>query len=218
MLSINLFELIKSSKFAGFTLPLVKAFARQISIALDYMKRLNIIHCDLKPENILLVNNKKSAIKLIDFGTSCMEHSTFYTYIQSRYYRAPEIMLGINYSTSIDMWSFGCILVELFCGVPLFSGEDESEQLSMIIEYLGMPPRKMLLIGSRAKCFFDKDSNPIIKENSKGVPYLPKSKTLTSILKTDDINFVDFIERCLEWEPDNRMKPIEAMNHPWLCE
>ena len=94
ILSMDLFELIKSSGFVGFALPLVKSFAKQLLIVLDYMKRLNIIHCDLKPENILLKAPKKSAIKVIDFGTGCFSNSTYYTYIQSRYYRAPEIMIG----------------------------------------------------------------------------------------------------------------------------
>jgi serine/threonine protein kinase len=67
-----------------------------------------IIHCDLKPENILLRNSKKSAIKVIDFGSACFANQKTYTYIQSRFYRAPEILLNLPYSCSIDMWSLGC--------------------------------------------------------------------------------------------------------------
>jgi serine/threonine protein kinase len=63
-----------------------------------------------------------------------------YTYIQSRFYRAPEIMLGIPYTTAIDMWSFGLILIELYTGFPLFPGESEGEQLQRIMELLGLPP------------------------------------------------------------------------------
>jgi dual specificity tyrosine-phosphorylation-regulated kinase 2/3/4 len=110
------------------------------------MKKLEIIHCDLKPENILLKNKAKSAIKVIDFGTGCFETSTYYTYIQSRYYRAPEIILGIPYTCAIDMWSFGCILVELYNGYPMFAGENEYELLAMIMEFKGMPPIKMILV------------------------------------------------------------------------
>ena len=110
------------------------------------MKSVGVIHCDLKPENILLKNSKKSAIKVIDFGTGCFENSTYYTYIQSRYYRAPEIILGIPYTTAIDMWSYGCILVELYNGYPIFAGEDEIEQLAIIMEYKGVPPVKMILV------------------------------------------------------------------------
>jgi serine/threonine protein kinase len=110
------------------------------------MKKLGIVHCDLKPENILLKNKSKSAIKVIDFGTGCYEKSIYYTYIQSRYYRAPEIIMGIPYTFAIDMWSFGCILVELYNGYPIFAGEDEAEQLAIIMEYKGIPPAKMILV------------------------------------------------------------------------
>ena len=120
--------------------------AKQLAIVLSYAKSNKIVHCDMKPENILLINPKKSAIKVIDFGTGCFEDSTYYTYIQSRYYRAPEIILGIKYSSAIDMWSYGCILIELFYGYPLFAGEDEAEQLAIIMEYMGVPPKNMLMV------------------------------------------------------------------------
>jgi len=83
------------------------------------------VHCDLKPENILLVDSWKSAIKIIDFGSGCFLGQQLYTYIQSRYYRAPEIILGVDYDCAIDMWSMACILFELFQGIPLFTGENE---------------------------------------------------------------------------------------------
>lgn len=76
-------------------------------------------------------------IKVIDFGSACHEYSTVYTYIQSRFYRSPEVLLGLPYSTSIDMWSLGCIAVELFLGLPLFPGTSEYNQLSRIIDMLG---------------------------------------------------------------------------------
>ena len=74
---------------------------------------------------------------MIDFGSACHEYSTVYTYIQSRFYRSPEVLLGLPYSTSIDMWSLGCIAVELFLGLPLFPGTSEYNQLSRIIDMLG---------------------------------------------------------------------------------
>ncbi len=86
-----------------------------------------MIHCDLKPENILLKQANKSGIKIIDFGSSCLWNQRIYTYIQSRFYRAPEIILGIPYTCAIDMWSFGCILAELYSGYPLFPGESETD-------------------------------------------------------------------------------------------
>jgi dual specificity tyrosine-phosphorylation-regulated kinase 2/3/4 len=104
----------------------------------------NVIHCDLKPENILLKSPDKSGIKVIDFGSSCFSNERIYTYIQSRFYRAPEIILGIPYTAAIDMWSFGCILAELYTGFPLFPGESEMEQLSLIMEIKGIPPEHIL--------------------------------------------------------------------------
>jgi dual specificity tyrosine-phosphorylation-regulated kinase 2/3/4 len=98
----------------------------------------------LKPENILLKQANKSGIKLIDFGSSCFSNEKIYTYIQSRFYRAPEVMLAIPYSAAIDMWSFGCILAELATGFPIFPGESESEQMALIIELIGMPPGDIL--------------------------------------------------------------------------
>lgn len=85
----------------------------------------------------------KSGIRVIDFGSSCFEGKTIYTYIQSRYYRAPEVILGIGYNRKIDIWSFGCIIAELHLGYPLFAGDDEHEQMCYIIEVLGLPPANL---------------------------------------------------------------------------
>ena len=76
-------------------------------------------------------------VKVIDFGSACHEMATVYTYIQSRFYRSPEVLLGLPYSTSIDMWSLGCIIVELFLGLPLFPGTSEYNQVSRIVDMLG---------------------------------------------------------------------------------
>uniref|UniRef100_A0A8B9ZG05 dual-specificity kinase n=1 Tax=Anas platyrhynchos TaxID=8839 RepID=A0A8B9ZG05_ANAPL len=110
LLSMNLYELIKRNKFQGFSIQLVRKFAHSILQCLDALYRNKIIHCDLKPENILLKQQGRSGIKVIDFGSSCFEHQRVYTYIQSRFYRAPEVILGSRYGMPIDMWSFGCIL------------------------------------------------------------------------------------------------------------
>ncbi len=108
------------------------------------LRQHSIIHCDLKPENILLKQPNRSGIKLIDFGSSCFSDEKIYTYIQSRFYRAPEIMLAIPYTTAIDMWSLACILAELFTGFPLFPGESEPEQMALIMEVNGLPPKSLL--------------------------------------------------------------------------
>ncbi|KAF4520071.1 hypothetical protein B566_EDAN007928 [Ephemera danica] len=123
LLSYNLYDLLRNTNFRGVSLNLTRKFAQQLCTALLFLStpELTIIHCDLKPENILLCNPKRSAIKIVDFGSSCQLGQRIYQYIQSRFYRSPEVLLGIPYDLAIDMWSLGCILVEMHTGEPLFS-------------------------------------------------------------------------------------------------
>lgn len=95
----------------------IKEIANQLLNSISFLQLNNIIHCDLKPENILLQEINNYSIKVIDFGSSCFDDEKLYAYIQSRYYRAPEIILGLGYNVQIDMWSFGCILAELYTGL-----------------------------------------------------------------------------------------------------
>ena len=136
MLSLNLYELLKNTQFSGVSLNLIRKFAKQILKALAFLARpeIDIIHCDLKPENILLRHPKRSGIKIIDFGSSCRSNKRMYSYIQSRFYRSPEVMLGLAYGVEIDMWSLGCILVEMHTGEPLFSGSDQFDQMRKIVK------------------------------------------------------------------------------------
>lgn len=154
-----------------------------------------------------------------------------YTYIQSRFYRSPEVILGMNYHMAIDMWSLGCILAELHTGFPIFPGENEQEQLSCIMEVLGVPDKEFVNKSSRKKLFFgkfevllvflvnyDSESNgtPRVVVNSKGRRRRPGSKTLQQVLKCNDEDFVDFIAKCLVWDPERRMKPQAALRHPFV--
>ncbi|CAL5368012.1 unnamed protein product [Camellia sinensis] len=156
LLDTNLYELIKINHFRGLSLSIVQLFSKQILDGLSLMKDAGIIHCDLKPENILLCTSVKPAeIKIIDFGSACMEDRTVYSYIQSRYYRSPEVLLGYQYTTAIDMWSFGCIVAELFLGLPLFPGASEFDLLGRMIKILGgQPPDYVLKEAKNTSKFF----------------------------------------------------------------
>jgi len=164
MLSYNLYDLLKYTKFAGVSLTLLRKFTKQILKALQFLARpdVDIIHCDLKPENILLRHPKRSGIKVIDFGSSCRSHKRMYSYIQSRFYRSPEVMLGLPYSVAIDMWSLGCVLVEMHTGEPLFGGVDQYDQMKRLVDILGLPPSSMLHAAPAASRdnFFELASNP----------------------------------------------------------
>lgn len=218
LLSINLYEFLKLNHFQGLNLTLVKAFALQILIALRFSASHNIIHCDLKPENILLKNPAKAAIKVIDYGSSCFTPEQIYTYIQSRFYRAPEIMLGIPYSPAIDVWSFGCILIELYTGYPLFPGENEIEQMLRIMEVLGSPPENLLQIASRKKHFFDLENKPRLAPNSKGKVRIPGTRPLKDLINVHDSNFIDFVSLALTWDPRERPTADMLMRHAWVVE
>ncbi|CAL0330836.1 unnamed protein product [Lupinus luteus] len=157
LLDTNLYELIKMNHFRGLSLSIVQLFSKQILCGLDLLKEAGIIHCDLKPENILLCTStvKPAEIKIIDFGSACMENRTVYSYIQSRYYRSPEVLLGYQYTTDIDMWSFGCIVAELFLGLPLFPGASEFDLLRRMIKILGgQPPDYVLREAKNTSKFF----------------------------------------------------------------
>ncbi|RUS22862.1 hypothetical protein BC937DRAFT_86229 [Endogone sp. FLAS-F59071] len=274
-LSINLYEFIKSNNFQGFSLGLIRRcvsrlrdnehfrirFTTQLLNSLSLLYGHSVVHCDLKPENILLKHPTKSGIKVIDFGSSCLENEKVYTYIQSRFYRSPEVILGMTYNMAIDMWSLGCILAELYtggctyllkewfeqvylcdwivknvvcfisrlAGYPLFPGENEQEQLACIMEVQGVPERYLVEKSTRKKLFFDilmrldavtTDSagNPRIIPNSKGKKRRPGTKSLQQVLKCNDQVFVDFVTRCLDWDPERRMTPDEGLHHDWILE
>jgi dual specificity tyrosine-phosphorylation-regulated kinase 2/3/4 len=132
-----------------------------------FLKKVGVIHCDLKPENILFTDDKCSQVKLIDFGSSCMNYKTGFTYVQSRYYRAPEIVLGLPYNQAADMWSFGCIIAELKSGRPLFPAVDENELLEFFIMMIGIPTSEMVERAKKKARFFDKDHKLIRSKNSR---------------------------------------------------
>ncbi|KAF2722508.1 hypothetical protein K431DRAFT_319676 [Polychaeton citri CBS 116435] len=215
-LGMNLYELIRAHNFTGFSIPLIRRFARQMVACLTLLQQRRIIHCDLKPENILICDPRKADVRVIDFGSSCKEEEKVYTYIQSRFYRSPEVILGSNYGLGIDMWSFGCILAELWTGYPIFPGENEQEQLACIMEIFGPPDKKITDLCTRKKVFFDSLGKPRVTVSSKGRRRRPSSKTLQQSLKTDDEAFIDFIAKCLRWDPDRRLKPNEAVSHPFI--
>lgn len=213
---MNLYEFIKAHDFRGFSLKLIRRFTKQLLGTLVLLHKNKVIHCDLKPENVLLAHPLHSEIKVIDFGSSCFENEKVYTYIQSRFYRSPEVILGMSYGMPIDMWSVGCILAELFTGYPIFPGENEQEQLACIMEVFGPPEKHLIEKSTRRKLFFDSLGKPRLTVSSKGRRRRPSSKDLRQVLKCDDDAFLDFITRCLRWDPTRRLTPNDALNHEFI--
>ncbi|XP_039443330.1 serine/threonine-protein kinase minibrain isoform X2 [Culex pipiens pallens] len=236
LLSYNLYDLLRNTNFRGVSLNLTRKFAQQLCTALLFLssQELNIIHCDLKPENILLCNPKRSAIKIVDFGSSCQLGQRIYQYIQSRFYRSPEVLLGIPYDLAIDMWSLGCILVEMHTGEPLFSGSNEADQINKIVEVLGMPPKHILDQAHKTRKFFEKlsDGSYVLRKTQNQRKYkAPGSRKLHDILGvetggpggrrhgepghsvSDYLKFKDLILRMLDYDPKTRCTPYYALQH-----
>eukprot|EP00949_MAST-11_sp_MAST-11-sp1_P002959 g2959.t1 len=157
LLSINLYDLLRQNQFRGLPFDLVKKLLAQLLAACAALDSIDVIHCDLKPENILLRDLNSPELVLIDFGSACTEGAQTYSYIQSRFYRAPEVLVGLPYDGAIDMWSVGCIAAELFLGLPIFPGVSEHNQLARIIDMLAAyPPEWMLRRGANTGKLFKK--------------------------------------------------------------
>eukprot|EP00249_Psilotum_nudum_P005169 c18632_g1_i1 orf=835-1359(+) len=116
----------------------------------------------------------------------------------------------------IDIWSFGCILAELYTGYPLFPGENEVEQLACMMEVLGVPPISILEQATRKKMFFDSNNTPRIVANSRGKKHWPGTKDLATAVGCNDSLFIKFLECCLCWDKDQRVTPCDLLQHPWI--
>eukprot|EP00271_Cylindrocystis_brebissonii_P010019 TRINITY_DN259_c0_g1_i1.p1 TRINITY_DN259_c0_g1~~TRINITY_DN259_c0_g1_i1.p1 ORF type:complete len:1341 (-),score=300.84 TRINITY_DN259_c0_g1_i1:710-4732(-) len=155
LLGENLYELLRDRNLRGLPLRFVRLFTKQLVESLIVLQKANVIHCDLKPENILLQGHA-GQLKTVDFGSACIGGYTVYTYIQSRFYRSPEVLLEHEYTTAIDMWSLGCVAAELFIGVPLFPGQSVYEQMQRIMETLECQPSDEFLWRSKKTSNFFK--------------------------------------------------------------
>lgn len=175
-----------------------------------------MIHCDLKPENVLFRRGDTSRVKVVDFGSGCFLEGGGFSYVQSRFYRAPEVIIGMPYGYPIDMWSLGCMLAELYCGMPLFPGLDENEQLEFINLVMGSLPERMLAKAKKKKQFYKPDGSIICSSRSRIKNGAMKRVLLKELVNTDDSDFLHFIEACLRLDPYERITPDDALKHPFI--
>ena len=224
----NLYEWSTSCRKKGdnyFTLCRIQSIAKQLLQTLEFVHGQNIIHCDIKPENILFSSYSRCEVKLIDFGSACFQTDKPSTYVQSRSYRAPEVVLGcLPYSTKIDMWSLGCVLAELWTGHVLFQNDSTHSLLARILGIIGpkFPPH-MMQSGQNVSLFFQHESLCIeldaVSVGGKGKLMqllLPKRSSLFQRMRCTDLDFLDFLSGLLQIDPDLRMSATQALAHRWL--
>ncbi|KAK9453115.1 kinase-like domain-containing protein [Dipodascopsis uninucleata] len=241
-MSINLREVLKRfGRDVGISLPAVRAYAQQMFLALLHLRRNNILHADIKPDNIL-VNENRAMLKVCDLGSaSDVSENDITPYLVSRFYRAPEVILGLPYDFAIDTWSIGCTLYELYTGRILFPGNSNNNMLKVIMDTKGFLPQKLLRRGGKCvNLHFDQNLNFLSRETdrvtgklvTKVVPYMSpsgtigmvpkdiKGKILSASGKSEDkrtlASFIDLVEKCTTLIPEKRLTPSEALRHPFL--
>ena len=192
----------------------IKSIMKQMLKGLEYCHSKNIVHRDLKPENVLFTEDER--VKICDFGSSkFIEKDTKSTpYIVSRYYRAPELLLGkCDYDDKIDIFAAGCIFAELFTLMPLFPGKTEGLQIFEHMCILGNPPKgyfeKFQLPESFLNYFVNMDK--IDKADIKTV--INQNK----FYNEDDVKEAgDLILKMIAWDSDERISAKNALKHPFF--
>ena len=186
----------------------LKIYAYQMFHALNYLNSIGICHRDIKPQNIL-INEKDKLIKICDFGSAkkLRKGESNVSYICSRYYRAPELIFNASeYTNGIDMWSVCCVLCEMILGKPFFPGENSTDQLVEIIKILGTPNKSDIY---KMNPEYNKYKFPLIKCFSLKFVF----REYLNLLGED---FINLIQKIFVYDPQKRIKPIEALVHPFF--
>ncbi len=155
LLDQSVYDILKARNFVGLSLDRIQHISKQLLVGLQHLHACGLSHNDLKPENIMF--SKDGSCRLVDFGSAAAQQDFVSSkpYVQSRFYRAPEVLMGCQYSPSVDLWSAGCVLAELWLGLPLFAGGNTWDQCKRITALMGAPPFWMVQFGSQSHSLFE---------------------------------------------------------------
>ncbi|KAI5572875.1 hypothetical protein POPTR_010G049100v4 [Populus trichocarpa] len=244
MLGPSLYDFLRKNNYCPFPVNLVRELGRQLLECVAFMHDMRLIHTDLKPENILFVSSeyikipdykshtegtfykrlpKSSAIKVIDFGSTAYGHQDHKYIVSTRHYRAPEVILGLGWSYPCDIWSVGCILVELCSGEALFQTHENLEHLAMMERVLGPLPQHMLKrVDLQAEKYvrrgrLDWPDGAMSRESIKATMKLPRLQNL--VMQHVDHSagdIIDLLQGLLRHDPAIRLTAHEALRHPFF--
>ncbi|EPS98350.1 hypothetical protein FOMPIDRAFT_1148904 [Fomitopsis schrenkii] len=236
-LSMNLRDVVKRfGKDVGLNIRAVRAYAHQLFLAMNLLRKVNIMHADIKPDNIL-VNEQKTLLKLCDLGSaSDAAENEITPYLVSRFYRAPEIILGVPYDPALDIWSVGCTLYELYTGKILLPGRSNNQMLLLMMELKGRFNSKMIKRARFGNMYFDElgafqsvetervTGTDVIRQVHITAPTRELRQRLmppASVKLKDDegkllTSFIDLLDKCLALDPAKRITPKEALVHPFI--
>ncbi|KAJ2679502.1 serine threonine protein kinase CMGC group [Coemansia spiralis] len=243
LLGPSVFDFLKENEFRPFSLHQVQLFAEQLLRSVAFLHSLNLVHTDLKPENILLENGefdvvpfgnsqvvktrmlKSTKIRLIDFGSATFNNEYHSQVVSTRHYRAPEIILNLGWSFPCDMWSIGCIILELLTGEALFQTHDNNEHLAMMEIVVGKAPSHIVRSvpqDLRPK-FFRSDGTARYpapensRQSQKGLRSMrPLSQLVNPSTNPIYANLHDLLYRLLQYDPRARISAKEACEHPFF--
>ncbi|TQV98423.1 protein kinase lkh1 [Cordyceps javanica] len=260
LLDSSIFDFLKANNFAPFPNSHIQSMAHQLLTSVAFLHDLKLVHTDLKPENILLhsatyqaftynrnipsvstatcrqVKQRRVLLKpdicLIDFGSATFEDEYHSSVVSTRHYRAPEVILSLDWSYPCDIWSIGCILVELFTGDALFQTHENREHLAMMEAVCGRPIDRALV--QRANKAF-KSAKPgtinYFKRLKLEYPVTDTTRAsrrfVNNMKKLEDIipptnpflsGFLDLLHKMFAFDPNNRITAREALQHPWFQE
>uniref|UniRef100_A0A8C4RXX2 dual-specificity kinase n=1 Tax=Erpetoichthys calabaricus TaxID=27687 RepID=A0A8C4RXX2_ERPCA len=209
LLGLSTYDFLQENNFYPYPLEQIRHMGWQIFRAVDFLHQSKLIHTDLKPENILFINSEHSVeyndkmkryekkiknpdVKIADFGNSVYHNEDHSSEIQTRHYRAPEVVLGLKWDQSCDVWSLGCILLEYYLGYVVF--------MANFSQNCPLPEFVVFTVIQRVT-------------NSSFYCKTCQTLKILSQKNSDHIAFFDLIQKTLEYDSEKRISPSEVLKH-----